>query len=98
MECFASMLIPALFEFAQSEQPLGRMTVRIGDAATLLENLNRHAIDLAIVFNARRSQSVRVLFEVPCRVGLVYRRDQQLGGVHSQPRHPGQGGQLSDLV
>lgn len=76
MECFATTLIPELFEFAQSERPHGRMAVKFGDTATLLEELSRHAIDLVIVFNAHHSQSLRVLFEAPCRVGLVYRRDQ----------------------
>lgn len=72
MECFATTLIPHVFNYAQSELGFNRVGVTIGSTGSLLELLNTNALDLVIAFNAHHGQRVRVMSEVPCRVGLVY--------------------------
>jgi len=72
MECFSTTLVPQLFDYAQSELRFGRVSVTIGSTGSLLASLNTNALNIVIAFNAHHGQSVRVISEVQCRVGLVY--------------------------
>ncbi|KIC28251.1 LysR family transcriptional regulator [Leisingera sp. ANG-M6] len=71
-ECFAQTLLPALYDRQTAAGRLDVLQVRTGDTNTLIHALSEGEIDLALAFNARPSQPVRVLSETSCRIGLVY--------------------------
>jgi DNA-binding transcriptional LysR family regulator len=71
MECFAGTLMPDLFLHARRSGAAGRIDVRYGGTDTLLQALQEGNLDLVVAFNVQNSQSVRVVSELPTRLGMV---------------------------
>lgn len=72
MECFASNLMPDLFQHVRQTGAADRVQVRYGGTEALLQSLRDGQLDLVIAFNVQNSQTIRVVSETSCRIGMAY--------------------------
>ncbi|MCB1387054.1 MAG: LysR family transcriptional regulator [Nitratireductor sp.] len=72
MECFADNLMPELFAHARSNGLAHRIEAKFGGTEALLQDLQDDQLDLVIAFNAQQSQTVRLVSEHPCRIGMIH--------------------------
>jgi DNA-binding transcriptional LysR family regulator len=72
MECFAGNLMPHLFLHARRTGAADRIEVRYGGTEMLLQSLQDGQLDLVVAFNVLNSQTIRVVSEMPCRLGMVF--------------------------
>ncbi len=72
MECLARSLVPELAHRVREECKTDRTEAKIGGTSALTDALRENALDLIVAFNVLHSQDVRVVSEVPSRIGMVY--------------------------
>ena len=72
MECFAGNLMPRLFTHIRAAGLSDRVETKFGGTDELIEDLAADRLDLVIAFNVHHSHLARVLFERPCRVGMIF--------------------------
>lgn len=72
MECFADTLMPDLFRHVHSNAIADRIEVTFGGTDALVRDLHDDRLDMIVAFNVQQSQTVRVVAEHPCRIGMIY--------------------------
>ena len=72
MECFADNLMPEVYRHVQRTGTADRVHFQYGGTAMLLQSLQDGHLDLVIAFNVQNSQTIRVVSEFSCRIGVAY--------------------------
>lgn len=72
MECFAGNLMPDMFGFARRTGAADRVDAAFGGTEALVRSLEDGQLDLVVAFNVQNSQTIRVVAETSCRLGMVF--------------------------
>lgn len=72
MECFATSLVPELFQWMRETNTIDRIEVKVGGTDSLIQNMQDRTVDLVVAFNVHQCQSIRILHEIPCKIGMIF--------------------------